>query len=760
MIEESLLRSNFVGRDGFRWWVGSVAPFDGEGQSDQNNGGGWGNRTKVRIMGYHPFDEEELSNEDLPWAQILLPTTAGSGAGNMAQNTKLRPSDSVFGFFLDGDNAQLPVVVGVFGRTSEVSDNKYVAPFAPFTGYTGRIEEPDGSTLAPSQSNENNTQSQKSPRDVPKEVIDEINANIDGLNAQLPENTPKFWKEVQSYTGIGKKVPLANTCEDTTIGSIIGIVNNLFDAVTGLGSGFINTALEISKSVRAITVAAGNIVGNMFTKLASALIPILNEGLGGLFNDVVSGISDATDALLAGVGAQASFLEPIGFLQEALLCGVGNITNQLPEMIEGLLDSVLENAKNFVSCVGTQFAGSLVNDIISRVEGFMGPILEIVGGLLGEGLDIVGILTSGVDAISNIASIFECGQSTEKCDGMVKEYVIGKGVIDAVTDVSEILENVKISREIGNVAVAIGTDINKKLEEVGLIEEGAESGLPECDTNLSFGFPEVKIFGGSAKETVQIIEETEEGPITVEVPNEEFEPAVAAAQLGGFVKNADGRITASIVGVKLYNPGRGYKHTPFVEIVDPSRKGYGALARAQLNTDGSIKTITMVSIGENYPIGDTKVNDRNLVTTVPGGGNIDDVLATSEGRRKNPRVRNSLSVGVGSGIGRDGISIGSKMNLGIASIGVYRPGDGYSSDDIITDPFDIPYNIAGTEIGIAYSTLAQGVYIIPTTPYPEFRIRSETGSGAILKPIIVDAADVNISVGYTPGRLIQIIDCI
>ena len=105
MIEESLLKSNFIGRDGFRWWVGQIAPFEsGSGQGEQSNGGGWGNRAKVRILGYHPFDDQELGNDDLPWAQVLLPTTSGSGAANTGTNTKLKPSDYVFGFFLDGDN--------------------------------------------------------------------------------------------------------------------------------------------------------------------------------------------------------------------------------------------------------------------------------------------------------------------------------------------------------------------------------------------------------------------------------------------------------------------------------------------------------------------------------------------------------------------------------------------------------------------------------------------------------------------------------
>ena len=69
MIENSLMQSNFLGRDGFKWWVGQVAPEEAQGK--QINGDGWGNRVKVRIMGYHPDNEVELKNEDLPWAHIL-----------------------------------------------------------------------------------------------------------------------------------------------------------------------------------------------------------------------------------------------------------------------------------------------------------------------------------------------------------------------------------------------------------------------------------------------------------------------------------------------------------------------------------------------------------------------------------------------------------------------------------------------------------------------------------------------------------------
>ena len=86
MIENSLMQSNFLGRDGFKWWVGQVAPEEAQGK--QINGDGWGNRVKVRIMGYHPDNEVELKNEDLPWAHILKSPEGGSGRAGRGKPTQ------------------------------------------------------------------------------------------------------------------------------------------------------------------------------------------------------------------------------------------------------------------------------------------------------------------------------------------------------------------------------------------------------------------------------------------------------------------------------------------------------------------------------------------------------------------------------------------------------------------------------------------------------------------------------------------------
>ena len=196
MLEESLLKTNFIGRDGFRWWIGQVAPQ--EAQKSQVSGGGWGNRFKVRILGYHPYSVIDLPDDDLPWAQALLGCTDGSGAANRGTSVKISPGDSVLGFFLDGDNAQIPVILGVFGRTLSVPSEDYVSPFVPFTGYTGRVKN-DGSKLAKNESNEQNASSAKSPRSVDKKTVDKLNERVN------TDDNPAT-KEVSASNTIGQKV--------------------------------------------------------------------------------------------------------------------------------------------------------------------------------------------------------------------------------------------------------------------------------------------------------------------------------------------------------------------------------------------------------------------------------------------------------------------------------------------------------------------------------------------------------------------------
>ena len=122
MIENLLLKSNFLGKDGFRWWIGQIPPATGWSLQFNRKPDAWGNRVKVRIMGYHPQNTVELKDEDLPWATVIIPVTAGSGKAGKSKPIRIAPGDVVVGFFLDGDDAQQPVIFGVIGNSRYVKN--------------------------------------------------------------------------------------------------------------------------------------------------------------------------------------------------------------------------------------------------------------------------------------------------------------------------------------------------------------------------------------------------------------------------------------------------------------------------------------------------------------------------------------------------------------------------------------------------------------------------------------------------------------
>jgi hypothetical protein len=102
-------RGNFLGHDGFVWWIGVV-----EDRIDPLNLG----RCKVRIKGLHSEQKTQIETESLPWAQPLFPINNS----NSTPST-LKEGDMVIGFFMDGDAAQYPVIFGMFHGIPEESAN-------------------------------------------------------------------------------------------------------------------------------------------------------------------------------------------------------------------------------------------------------------------------------------------------------------------------------------------------------------------------------------------------------------------------------------------------------------------------------------------------------------------------------------------------------------------------------------------------------------------------------------------------------------
>jgi len=90
--------NNFAGLNGFIWWVGVI----------ENNVDPLGiGRCQVRIFGWHSPDVNLVPGPDLPWALPVVPLN------NSNSNSSPHVGSWVLGFFLDGENAQFPVMLGV-----------------------------------------------------------------------------------------------------------------------------------------------------------------------------------------------------------------------------------------------------------------------------------------------------------------------------------------------------------------------------------------------------------------------------------------------------------------------------------------------------------------------------------------------------------------------------------------------------------------------------------------------------------------------
>ena len=121
----SLYNPGFVGSQ-FNWWLGQVAdsstwrgnmsdtPID-----KREDIPGWGYRYKVRIMGLHD-GESEITSDQLPWAQVMY-SVWGGGQGGSFQTPGIKEGMFVFGFFLDGSDEQVPIIMGVLGNNAKTT---------------------------------------------------------------------------------------------------------------------------------------------------------------------------------------------------------------------------------------------------------------------------------------------------------------------------------------------------------------------------------------------------------------------------------------------------------------------------------------------------------------------------------------------------------------------------------------------------------------------------------------------------------------
>ena len=109
-----MLDNNFLGRNGFIWFNGVV-----EDRQDPQKLG----RLRVRCVGIHTDNKDDLPTSDLPWSQLIHPITSSGISGLGSSPGFIVEGTWVFGYFRDGVNMQEPMIMGSLpGKPSELAD--------------------------------------------------------------------------------------------------------------------------------------------------------------------------------------------------------------------------------------------------------------------------------------------------------------------------------------------------------------------------------------------------------------------------------------------------------------------------------------------------------------------------------------------------------------------------------------------------------------------------------------------------------------
>ena len=113
-----------MGKDGFNWFVGVV-----EDNDDPKKVG----RVKVRCGGYHTENTQDIPTEDLPWASVMMPVTAGANSGIGFSPHFLIQGTWVVGFFRDPAK-QEPIIMGALPGVNTIESTNFLVASSGETG--------------------------------------------------------------------------------------------------------------------------------------------------------------------------------------------------------------------------------------------------------------------------------------------------------------------------------------------------------------------------------------------------------------------------------------------------------------------------------------------------------------------------------------------------------------------------------------------------------------------------------------------------
>ena len=615
MIEQGLFKKYFVGRDGFYWWIGQIAPeaswrdnkigIPGESNKDTP---GFAERYKVRIIGHHTASPSELSDDELPWATVMYPVTAGGGTGASSQTANLRQGMFVFGFFMDGEDGQQPVIMGVVGTNSYTAVMSQVpdAKFIPFTGTSPQYGEGVATYALKASSEEGDV---APVADEAKGETTQNASTVDSVEGQATEVKENASQVAAEETTVDNDVPKPSKCDPIPLTGLQLKLSNMIKEIEKKRKSLDD---ERSRLIKGVTDEEGRIKEDQ-----ERIRTLIMQSVKWFFDEMMAAAEKKlTDVFKTIEGAmnpnETRAASPLfNGAVDNIICILKKIFEALfkylQEFVKDLVGKVINVARCFVENFVANIVAQVDNLVTQAINAIVGAITGAINGAFGAIDSGLGAVEAGLTLLQDILSLLSC-ESDDGC----KEYRIeqwnmltgGRDSGDSLGNFISALDNVQGQfTQVFDFALGIGDVLENQFQ----FDLDGVFDVPDCDIGpILCGPPSLVLFGGTG---------------------------------AGFAANPIISESGSIIGVDVVSIGNGYQpdDRPYASVVDACGNGNGGVLIPLVGT--SFDDLWNYQTGNNKPdpgddnaLGEGRRGvlspfwaDRRAELEVTGGGGLYNV---------------------------------------------------------------------------------------------------------------------------------------
>ena len=565
--------TNFLGRDGFHWWIGQVTdPKKGqwdntlERKNAEDGKPIYSHRCRVRIVGYHGCGDE-LPDHKLPLAHVLLPPNM-STTGGRGSTMQYQGGEVVVGFFFDGKDAQQPVIFGTLFKQSYVKDGltnsefetKKQTCFVPYTPPEVRATAGDHERSDTGNGNgegEGTGEGEGNGNESGEWNGNFVNSSDETVAETNVKHNTEFEMESSTNCGGNELAKIESSMKEFTrkIKELKQLQsNNVY--VNPLYGGVIDIDSELK--------LASNRIQNSMTKL-------IRRGRSKVIEDTMDKLSktfkDKTPKPLQPAAGDA-----VNKLSDTIYCNFEKIQEEMGDYLKKSLENMLGQLLDVPICAVENFLGDMFGQINNILDTTLGDMFQQLNNIQGGGiLPPSKTFTKAIQFADLITGFLECDQTN--CPENTTFSSKNGTRKSTPNEFDSILDKIGLNSAVD--------DFVKGLDD--MID--AEPSAPDCNTNvLKCGPPKVDFIGGGGN-----------------------------GASGKAIINAVGKL----IGVAITGKGSGFTEPPLLSLFDGCEKGSSAGGFVRIK-DGSIDEVVITSSGSGYLPNTTETDlDGNVKQITP-----------------------------------------------------------------------------------------------------------------------------------------------